>query len=264
MDDSMRDALETLEFLVSSPVRPRIVAALADGPMAGRRLQERLEVPRSTLHRNLSALVDRGFVSRSASAAEYELTPTGETVNEAVSDALTAVERAQSIRPFLEYFPAELPTTSESVAAAEVVVSDVEAPFDPIATVESQIVDGETVRGFLPVINPLYVDALRRSAETDVSVDVIAPPSSYERVERNHHDAFEAIVEQPSIRLYESDSVPQYAIGFVDDTVLLGAFDEHMRTQSVLRADSRTPIWDWAANRYAELEPTADRFDTDR
>lgn len=263
MDESALDALETVEFLAASPVRPQLVTALADGPTERRRLESRLEAPRSTLHRNLSELVDRGLVSRSAAADEYELTVTGEIVSESLAELLSVVERTESLRPFLEYFPAELPVDDDALADAEIVAAAADAPFDPISTVESILVDGDSVRGFLPVINPVYVDALRRSIENDVSGDVIAPPATYERLAETHSDAFAAISEAPSIRLYESTAVPNYGVGFVDETVLLGAFDDHMRTHSVLRADAETPIWDWAQERYADLEATARRLETD-
>lgn len=264
MDESTRDALETVEFLVASPVRQRILAALmTDRPVAVSRLRNRLDVPRSTLHRNLSTLVDRGFVDRSASASEFELTAAGEIARETVDDAISKIDAACSLVPFLDYFPVGLPVPTEALLEADVVESAADAPFDPVSTVKSLVVDGNDIRGFLPVVNPMYVEALNHSVERSVSVDVIAPPAAYDRLADDHPDTFDTLLDASSVRLYESPAVPEYAVGFVDETIVLGAFDEHMRTHSVLQAESQTAIWEWAVDRYAAVEAEARRVDPD-
>ncbi|APX96189.1 helix-turn-helix transcriptional regulator [Natronorubrum daqingense] len=262
MDTSTQEALETVEFLASSPVRLRICSVLADGPQEIQALKSRLEAPRSTLHRNLSALVERGILSRSPAANEYSLTATGEVIHGTFSKAVSTVERAHSLEPFLEYFPDSVSLTTETILTAEVVSAAVDAPFDPVSTVKSAVVAGETVRGFLPVINPTYVDGLRQGLEKDVRIEILAPPTAYERLASTHTETLERLEASPSVQLYESSAVPEYAVGFVDETVLLGAFDDHMRTHSVLQDRAGSALWEWAHERYERVKTTAHRLAT--
>ncbi len=264
MDESARDALDSVAFLAASPSRLQILDALAAEPSGPRRLEESLEIPRSTLHRNLSALVDRRYVDHSPTENEYDLTTTGEIVRDVLSETISTVERAESLGPFVEHFPVDLPISVDELASCDLVVSDPESPFDPVSTVKKELVSGESISGFLPAINPLYVDALRTSLEKDVQIEVIAPPHAYDAIASDDHVFLERVTAVPHVRLYESSAVPEYAVGFVDETALLGAFDEHMRTHSVLRSDARSSIWEWARRRYEHIKETANRFDGER
>lgn len=55
----------------------------------------------------------------------------------------------------------------------------------------------------------------------------------------------------------ESDSVPAYALGIVDGTVLLGTSDDRMRTHSVLAAPAQSTLQEWATEQFSEIKSTA-------
>lgn len=257
MDEPERNALESVEFLAASPVRLRILNALADGPAEPSRLEERLDVPRSTLRRNLSELVDRSYVARAATRSEYELTDVGVIVRDAVRDLASTVAAADSAIPFLRRFPVDIPVPTETVLSCDVTTIAAETPFDPISVVKDRIVSGKSVRGFLPVINPILLDSLESIVDRGVSVSAIAPSSAYEPLEANFGEAFDAVASASNVHLYVSDDVPEYSVGFVDETALLGAFDEHMRTHSVLQATAESPVYEWALEQYERVERTA-------
>src|SRR6056297_1874939 len=108
MDRSGETALERLEFLIASPNRYRLLRSLSDGATSPDTLGEELDLPRSTLRRNLTALEDQGYISYAATENRYEITVTGEIACEAIGDALSTIEFGASIGPFVERFPVAL------------------------------------------------------------------------------------------------------------------------------------------------------------
>jgi predicted transcriptional regulator len=249
-------ALERLEFLVASPNRYRLLRSLSEGGASPDALGEELDMPRSTLRRNLTALEEQGYVSQVVTENRYETTVAGEVAYEAVEDALARIELGASLRPFLARFPAELPVDPGALTSCEVTVSTTETPFEPLYHVRRTVTDASSVRGFVPTINPLYVETLRDRVGGDPTLEVVAPPESYDAASPDYDEAQAAIDAADDVTLYESTSVPEYALGIVDGTVLLGAFDERMRTHSVLET-AGSELRQWAVETYDEIRATA-------
>ena len=114
-----------------------------------------------------------------------------------------------------------------------------------------------TVKGFVPTINPLYLDTLQECIGEDLTLEVVAPPTGYDSASPDYDETLTAVSESENITLYESDSVPEYALGIVDNTVLLGTFDDRMRTHSVLAAPAQLPLREWATEQFTKIKPTA-------
>ena len=257
MDGPGEAALERLEFLTASPNRYRLLRSLSESAASPDALGEELDLPRSTLRRNLTALEEQGYVSHAVTENRYEISVAGELACEAVGDALSAVELAASLGPFFERFPAELPVDTDALTSCDMTVSTTDTPFEPLYHVRRSVMNATRVRGFVPTINPLYLDTLRECITEDLTLDVVAPPAGYESASPDYDETLAALDASDNITLYESSAVPEYALGIVDETVLLGAFDERMRTHSVLAAPSQSELLRWAAETYDEVEATA-------
>lgn len=260
MDDSSTDALESLEFLSSSPVRVRILDALAAEPATAQAIEAETGVPRSTLRRNLGELVDRGYVRRSAASGTYSLSAVGDAVRKTIRSTMATVADAEALAPFLEHFPESVPVSANALADCEVVGSGAAEPFEPVSAVRDRLRGSERVRGFVPVINPLYLKGLHAWVGDDRPFELVAPRSAYASRFDRSPDRLRDIAAASNVTLYESEAVPEYALGFLDDEVLLGAFDDHMRTHSVLFADHDAPVTEWANERYDAIRETAREF----
>lgn len=257
MDSSAEAALERLEFLTTSPNRLRLLRSLSKDAASPDALGEELKLPRSTLRRNLTALEEQGYVSYAATKNRYEITVAGELACEAVEDALSTVGLAASLSPFFERFPVELPVDTDALKSCNVTASTTDTPFEPLYHVRRDVMDGTEVAGFVPTINPLYLETLRECIPKELTVEIIAPPTGYESASPEYDETLTALEAADNVTLYESSAVPDYALGIVDERVLLGAFDERMRTHSVLGAPSQPELLAWAKEKYDEIESTA-------
>jgi predicted transcriptional regulator len=257
MADADEDALAELEFLAASPNRLGLLDALSAGPMTSETLGDSLDLPRSTLQRNLSALAERGYVTHQPTANQYEITTSGQLARRALADALSTVTAATDLAPFLEQFPVELPVEPETLADCEVILATTDDPYDPVSTVKRAIGVAGEGRGFFPTVNPVYLESVRKYDSGEVPLEVITTPAAYDALSTNYGSLLDRLTAVESVELYESREVPGYALVFAGETLLLGAFDDHMRMQSVLRAPQDSPLCEWAQQQYAELEDTA-------
>ncbi|MFU1783186.1 helix-turn-helix transcriptional regulator [Haloarcula japonica] len=257
MDSSGETALERLEFLIASPNRYRLLRSLSESAASPDVLGEKLDIPRSTLRRNLTVLENQGYISQVVTENRYEITVAGEIACKAVGNALSTIELGASIGPFFERFPAELPISPDKLTSCDVTISTTDTPFEPLYHVRRNVMGATCVKGFVPTINPLYIDTLHECITEDLTLEVVAPPTGYESASPNYDETLAAIGASENITLYEADSVPEYALGIVDETVLLGAFDERMRTHSVLAAPSHSELRRWAAEMYDDIKAAA-------
>jgi len=223
MESSVEAALERLEFLIASPNRYRLLRSLSESAASADALGKELDLPRSTLRRNLTVLEEQGYISHAVTENRYEITVAGEIACEAVGDALSAVELGASLGPFFERFPVDLPINPDALTSCDIAVSTTDTPFEPLYHVRRSVMDATSVRGFLPIINPLYIDTLHECIAEDLTLDVVVPPAGYESASPDYDETLAAINASENITLYESSAVPEYALGIVDDTVLLGA-----------------------------------------
>lgn len=254
-------ALEELEFLAASPNRRQILETLSERVRTPDSLGDALELPRSTLQRNLSALEERGYVTHHATENSYELTTAGELARSALADALSTISTATTLAPFVEQFPVDLPVDSETLADCEVVLATASDPYQPVSAVKEAVDAAEHVRGFMPTVNPLYIESVRKYEVGDISLEAIAPPDAYETLTESYEAIVERMAESPTISLYESANVPDFVVLFAGETLLLGAVDEHRRTHSILRAPACSPVSDWAEQRYETVKDEAAEFE---
>ncbi|NEU58405.1 winged helix-turn-helix domain-containing protein [Halorussus sp. MSC15.2] len=254
MENPAEAALERLGFLTASPNRVRLLRSLSTNTAPPDALGEDLDLPRSTLQRNLTALEEQGYVSHEVTENRYEITVAGELAFKAVEDALSTVELAASLGPFFERFPTELPVETDSLRSCDVTVSTTDTPFEPLYHVRRNVMDATSVKGFVPTLNPLYLETLRDCVPEQLTLDVIAPPTAYESANPDYDETFATLEAADDVTLREASAVPEYALGIVDETVLLGAFDERMRTHSVLEAPSQPELLEWAEAKYDEVE----------
>lgn len=257
MTASFQRELERLEFLTTSPNRFRLLQSLAEHTASPDALGRELDLPRSTLRRNLTALEEQGYVAHVPTENRYELTVAGELACDALEDALSTVELAGSVGPFFERFPPELPVDTATLDECDITVSTTDTPFEPLYHVRRAVMDATTVKGFVPTISPLYLETLEECIATDVTLEVVAPPAAYEAPSPDYEETIAGLAAASNVTLSEAEDVPQYALGIADDSVLLGAYDDRMRTHSVLAAPSQPDLLAWATEQYEQVAATA-------
>jgi Mn-dependent DtxR family transcriptional regulator len=156
------------------------LAALREEPLDRRTLQERLEVSRSTCHRHARNLTEAGLVERPAN--EYDLTPTGEVVADAVSVFTTHVRAALTLGPVLDRIHGTDPDFDVGFFAdATVTTAEPGNSSRPVARAISLFRGTETFRGVrTAAIAPMYLEDER--VLDGLPTEVIEPPEVVEEI----------------------------------------------------------------------------------
>ncbi|WP_225335709.1 helix-turn-helix transcriptional regulator [Halomicrobium urmianum] len=256
MDPDATRGLDAVAFLAGTPVRVCALDALADGPRSRAALREAADVPRTTLHRNIAALEERGLIERDPAADEYALTAAGERARAAMAEATDALAGATGVGTFLRQFPADPPIEPADVDVLSVEVATDDRPHAPVARVREKLAAADRARGFVPVVHPVYLRAVLDHLDS-LSVDLVVAPTAAETLGRDHAEALDRLRSEADVTLLSTDSVPAYGVALLDGEAYLGAYDDGMRPIAVVHARSDHPVTEWARERYESVSADA-------
>lgn len=256
MDSDAARGLDAVAFLAGTPVRARALDALADGPRSRAALREALDAPRTTLRRNLAALADRGWIEHDPVDDEYALTAAGERARAAFDAATDALAGAAGVGAFLRRFPADPPIEPADVDALSVAVATQDRPHAPVSPVRDRLAAADRVRGFVPVVNPVYVRAVVDHLDA-LDVELVLSPTAAATLEDDYADAHDQLRAASGVDRLSSDAVPEWAVALLDGDAYLGAYDDGMRPVAVLHAPADHRVADWARDRYAAVRDAA-------
>ncbi len=203
--------IETVQFLVGSAVRVRLLASLSEQRQDARTLVDRLDVPHSTVQRNLTKLEERGWIDVTVNR-RYYATPVGEMVLDALDGLLGTVDAVDGLAAFVESVPFDdIDLDLETLAASECVVADNQTPAAPLSEFVDLLGDAAGFKLVTPHWNPAFSEVIDRQLEAGHEVDLITERSQ-ERLLTGTGVA--------GINEHISDS--DLSVAFTDETLSLG------------------------------------------
>ena len=239
------DALDRIEFLARSPVRVRLLAAIADGDgLTRNELRDRLDASRTTVGRNLEALRDQGLVTKGN--CEYALTRAGEIVTGDVLDLAGTIEIARELKPLLEWVPdGALDIDLRHFADATVLAPEPGDLWSMVNHHVQVIRRTEYDRNVLNVIGLHgYETGYGKIVEGSAHTELVVTP------EMLNTGRFE-------IHVYDG-RIP-YSISILDGTVQLGATDYDGQPRALLESDAEA-VREWATAKYEAYKREAEPF----
>lgn len=257
----MTEAIEKIEFLARSPHRVRILDLLCEHQhLRNHELRDRLNVSRTTVGRNLTALENQGWIRRTN--GNCSITRQGELVAETFSDLVETVELADELGSFLQWVPdGTLDLDLRLLADAKVLLSK---PGDPWAMVNRHVeLVRETMnaRMILPVTGLHAVEVGHRKIVDDSArAEFVVEPKIAETFRSNPD--FVPLIEEMAdtgrfeVRVYDGE-IPYY-LGVLDETVQIGV-DEAGEPRAILETENEA-VAEWAAGVYGEYKRESEPF----
>jgi predicted transcriptional regulator len=244
-----------VEFLAASPNRKALLELLGEEPRRPSTLTDAGSFSRSTVHRNLDAFVDRGWVRKDGQ--RYTLTAVGARILDRYESLLDAVEAVHENRPLYDHLGDASATLPFSAVDDGSVVTasrgDPHAPVshyaDALATVEST-----TFYGVTPIVSQLFNDASRGFVESDTEIELVLDESTFRTSREKYPDAFATAQDAENLSLYVTDTV-SFGLSIFDDRVFVGAYDDG-RLRALLDGTSET-LHEWALDRFAAIQDAA-------
>lgn len=254
------NGIEGVNFLTQSPVRIHIMELLdeTDG-VEKQELRAQIDAARTTVQRNLDALVDQNWVEHEH--REYAITPLGEAVFRDVSTAVETVHLVDRLGPFLRWFPDDdLEFDIRALAEASITVSTTTTPYAPIREHITFLEEADRVRCLLPAVARQPMQIARNCIvrhdqphEAVFSVDLEPTLST----EREYTALLADMLDAESYDAFVSRDVIPYYLGISDDCVQIGVEDDAGIPQAIVETDA-TEIREWAEQTYQSYRSQAE------
>jgi len=149
------------ELLLEVVKRAPLLAALREESLSPRDLQERLDISKSTAHRNATSLADRGLVQKSD--GEHTLTAFGQQVAAVVSTFEADMENTVRLAPMFDIVSGtDPPCPIDAFADATITSTQRGDPFGTLARFVSLVSETTSFRMIdSHAIAPAYIDEIQ-------------------------------------------------------------------------------------------------------
>lgn len=249
------DTVETLQFLVGSEVRIRLLATLNESREDARTLVDKLDVPHSTVQRNLNKLEERGWIDATVNR-RYYTTPVGEMVLDSLDGLLNTVESMDGLAAFVDCVPFDdFEINLDLLADAECVVADTDTPAAPLNEFVELLAGSTGFTLVTPHWNPAYSDVIERQLDAGNEVQLITTESQRSLLTGPGVAAIEESLDSEDLTVRLSEETLPFGIAIVDRQVaLVGYRDGALR---VLVESDDPAVAEWTDHYLTDIEATA-------
>jgi predicted transcriptional regulator len=240
---------------VGSEVRIRLLATPNESREDARTLVDELDVPHSTVQRNLNKLDDRGWIDATVNR-RYYTTPVGEMVLDSLDGLLGTVQSMDGLAAFVDCVPFdEFDFDLDLLADADCVVADRHTPAAPLNEFVELLANSAGFTLVTPHWNPAYSDVIERQLETDNAVDLVTAESQRSMLTGAGISSLEDALDSENLTVRLSDTTLSFGVAIVDRQVaLVGYRDGALR---VLVESTDPAVADWVDQFLDGIEETA-------
>jgi predicted transcriptional regulator len=234
------DEIETVEFLARSKTRLTILQELSETDRLTRaEFRQRLDTSRTTVQRNLEALVDHGLVTHDG--RHYSLTAGSDHVLDRFVDLLETVTEVQDLQPFLEWVDTEeLDFEVSHLSQADLFTPRAGDPYAMINRHVDRLDEGHEIRALLPFTGLHATEvAHERILDHRAHGELVVVPTIVDtyRTQPEYRELFEDLAGHPRFDLFEYDGPLPFSISLVDETVQLIAAEGN-EPRAMLESDA--------------------------
>ncbi|WP_302081013.1 helix-turn-helix transcriptional regulator [Salinibaculum rarum] len=249
------ETVETLQFLVGSEVRIRLLATLNESRDDARTLVDKLDVPHSTVQRNLNKLENRGWIDATVNR-QYYTTPVGEMVLDSLDGLLGTVESMDGLAAFVDCVPFDdFDIDLDLLAEADCVVADSDTPAAPLNEFVELLAESSGFTLVTPHWNPAYSDVIERQLDAGNEVQLVTTESQRSLLTGRGVSAIEESLDSDNLTVRLSEDTLPFGLAIVDCTVaLVGYRDGALR---VLVESDDPAIAQWTDRYLDGIEATA-------
>lgn len=174
------------DILIEAVKRAPMLAALREEPQARHELETRLDISKSTAHRNTKSLAERGLLKKSN--GDFVLTEFGQAVADVVAAYEKEMDTTVRLAPVFEAVSGtDPPCPIEAFADATVTSADRGDPFGPLARFVSLVRESDSLRMFDSyAIAPTYIDEIHGRILDGMRTIVVEHPDVTEDIMENY------------------------------------------------------------------------------
>lgn len=248
-------------FLTRSPNRVDILRLLSDGSQTSSDLKRQLDLPRTTLRRNLVELADKNWVKEKPTANQFEITQAGEIILNSYTEMTEQVETAGRIASFYAHLPFSLPVDGEALRRCSFTCSTDARPHAPMTRQIELLELCSTVSGLLPVISPYFLETVAGLDTTFEQCTLLSERATFDALQRTEPETLERFRARPGCTVAVVEKTPQYGLYRTDGDPVMTTYTENNRLHTTVEAPSETSVAEWIAQQYDEYAADVREFD---
>lgn len=248
------------EFLLEVVKRAPMLAALREESLSPRDLRERLDVSKSTAHRNATSLAERGLLQKSD--GEYTLTEFGRRVADVVSTFEADMETTVRLAPIFDALSGTVPPCPiDAFADATVTPTDQGDPFGPLARFVSLISETDSVcMADSYAIAPAYIEEVQGRILDGLEAKVIERPEVAEDIMENYPKRCVRLCGSEFFTLKLLDDLP-FGLVILDHRIGIGVRDPRTGTPRALVDTDAKEAREWAETVFDSFWKNGTRLD---
>lgn len=255
----MGSALEDIAFLARSESRLRILESLASGDRTTQELREELEIPRTTLSRNLAKLEKRRWITEQAGV--YEITPRAVAIVAKFDPLIETVEGIHSLGEAIEWLPPPARDLDyRHFRGCTVTTPTAASPTAPTDRGVELFRTADYHRTLVSTVSPRFVKEVK---EHQIPGEGIVPASFIEtlRADPDRAEPWSEFAATGSVWIYRGDIPIDCHI--MDDRVLIWLVErkeDKLDVYGLLETENDV-VRSWAEDLFESYRRDADRLD---
>lgn len=260
------ELLEDVTFLAGCVNRYKMLQQITEKPRSAPEIEEELGVSQATRQRNLQKLEEEYLISYSPTEHQFSRLPAGQILIEAFEDLLASVHTANKLKSFYSHLPETVQhefvdLDLQTLQSCRITVGGTVNPYLPMKRVLSLIRRSDQLYWFAPMINPLYAESIETQVSHGLEYESVGTENVYKGLKADHPSVFDTFSKSKTAQLLVSDTLPEFNVGLLDDRIFIIAYDQHMRTHSVLEATTEhRPVYEWGKRLYSMCRQEAELY----
>jgi predicted transcriptional regulator len=214
------------EFVLEPVRRAAALEHLLSETASRSELQDHLDVSRATLHRIVTFLRDNDLLVETDDG--LELTTLGELVGEEVTGYVDRMETARQLAPLLNGMDTGAlaePLSLDLFEDVSVTRPGPGRPQRPAQRVVELVEHSDSIRGFSPVVMPIYVEVFDREIRAGTETQMIVEPSVLAGLEEEYTGQLEGSMATGNLELLVHERLP-FGMFLTPETVALLGYDD--------------------------------------
>lgn len=220
----VEDAHPPRDLLIEVVRRAPMITALREEPLDRRDLEQRLEISKSTAHRNTTSLAERGLVERTD--GKYKLTELGEAVAEVVATFEADMGTTVRLAPLFDAVAGIQPRCPiHAFSDATVTTANQGDPFGPLARFVALVQETDTLQMLDSyAVAPTYIDDIHGRVLEGLETKVIERPDVAEDIIENYPQKCVELCASEFLTMRLHDELP-FGLVIMDSRIGIGVRD---------------------------------------
>ncbi|MDR2944237.1 MAG: winged helix-turn-helix domain-containing protein [Methanosarcinales archaeon] len=210
---------ELIGTLFLSEKRKNLMIYLLDGPMTIDQIKTELNVTTSAIMTQIKILMDQGLVRFDNGV--YSLTIPGEVISGKMIPLLATLETYSSNQKYwMEHkpaFPAALLSRIGDLQSCVLEEPELSRLYELPLKFEENLLKSEKIREISSFFSPVYQSVYTNLIQNGAEIDLILPPSAFERFKTDYGELLLKYLQSPNFRLYVYEELIEIASAVITD-----------------------------------------------